>query len=102
MRLIVIVVMSVELRQQMRDGRHGARVSAAPPLAGLSAEVATRLAIPAGAGWLHQRVVVMHLIITLRVGTGVRLVCVFLELSGWSAVVGASSSSQYALTLVAA
>jgi hypothetical protein len=45
--------------------------------------------------WLHQLVVVMHLIITLRAGAGVRLVCEFLELSGLSAVVGASYGSQY-------
>ena len=72
---------------------------AAPPLAGLPAEVAACLATPAGARWLHQLVVVMHLIITLRAGAGVRLVCEFLELSGLSAVVGASYGSQYALTV---
>jgi hypothetical protein len=72
---------------------------AAPPLAGLPAEVAACLATPAGVRWLHQLVVVMHLIITLRAGAGVRLVCEFLELSGLSAVVGASYGSQYALTV---
>ncbi len=72
---------------------------AAPPLAGLPAEVAACLATPAGARWLHQLVVVIHLIITLRAGAGVRLVCEFLELSGLSAVVGASYGSQYALTV---
>jgi len=72
---------------------------AAPPLAGLPAEVAACLATPAGARWLHPLVVVMHLIITLRAGAGVRLVCEFLELSGLSAVVGASYGSQYALTV---
>ena len=72
---------------------------AAQPVAGLPAEVAACLATPAGARWLHQLVVVMHLIITLRAGAGVRLVCEFLELSGLSAVVGASYGSQYALTV---
>ena len=72
---------------------------AAAPLAGLPAEVAACLATPAGARWLHQLVVVMHLIITLRAGAGVRLVCEFLELSGLSAVVGASYGSQYAVTM---
>ncbi|MBV5331257.1 helix-turn-helix domain-containing protein [bacterium] len=71
---------------------------AAAPLAGLPAEVATCLATPAGAQWLHQ-LVVMHLIITLRAGAGVRLVCEFLELSGLSAVVGASYGRQYAVTV---
>ena len=72
---------------------------AAARLAGLPAEVAACLATPAGARWLHQLVVVMHLIITLRAGAGVRLVCEFLELSGLSAVVGASYGSQYAVTM---
>jgi hypothetical protein len=72
---------------------------AAAPLVGLPVEVAACLATPAGAQWLHQLVVVMHLIITLRAGAGVRLVCEFLELSGLSAVVGASYGSQYALTV---
>ncbi len=53
---------------------------AAVPLAGLPPEVAACLATPAGTCWLHQLVVVMHLIITLRAGAGVRLVCEFLEL----------------------
>jgi hypothetical protein len=72
---------------------------AAEPLAGLPPEVAACLATPAGLRWLHRLVVVMHLIITLRAGGGVRLVCEFLELSGLSAVVGASYGSQYAVTL---
>ncbi|MCU0593290.1 MAG: DUF6399 domain-containing protein [Desulfobacterales bacterium] len=72
---------------------------AAGPVSGLPAEVAACLATPAGTRWLHQLVVVMHLIITLRAGAGVRLVCEFLELSGLSAVVGASYGSQYALTV---
>ncbi len=72
---------------------------AAVPLAGLPPEVAACLATPAGVRWLHRLVVVMHLIITLRAGAGVRLVCEFLELSGLSAVVGASYGSQYALTV---
>ncbi len=41
----------------------------------------------------------MHLIVTLRAGAGVRLVCELLELSGLSGVVGASCGSQYALTV---
>jgi hypothetical protein len=53
---------------------------AAKPLAGLPVELEACLATPAGARWLHQLVVVMHLIITLRAGAGVRLVCEFLEL----------------------
>ena len=72
---------------------------AAVPLAGLPPEVAACLATPAGTCWLHQLVVVMHLIITLRAGAGVRLVCEFLELSGLSAIVGAAYGSQYALTV---
>ena len=72
---------------------------AAEPLAGLPAEVATCLATPAGTRWLHRLVVVMQLIITLRAGAGVRLVCEFLELSGLSAVVGASYGSQYAVAV---
>lgn len=72
---------------------------AAGPVAGLPPEVAACLATPAGVRWLHRLVVVMHLIITLRAGAGVRLVCEFLELSGLSAVVGASYGSQYALTV---
>ncbi|WP_295458435.1 DUF6399 domain-containing protein [uncultured Thiodictyon sp.] len=72
---------------------------AAVPFVGLPAEVAACLATPAGARWLHRLVVVMHLIITLRAGAGVRLVCEFLELSGLSSVVGASYGSQYAVTV---
>ena len=72
---------------------------AAAPVAGLPPEVAACLTTPAGTRWLHPLVVVMHLIITLRAGAGVRLVCEFLELSGLSAVVGASYGSQYALTV---
>ncbi|NCA91269.1 MAG: hypothetical protein EOM92_20925, partial [Gammaproteobacteria bacterium] len=72
---------------------------AAAPVAGLPPEVAACLATPAGVRWLHRLVVVLHLIITLRAGAGVRLVCEFLELSGLSAVVGAAYGSQYALTV---
>ena len=79
-------------RRTLRDG------CAAVPLAGLPPEVAACLATPAGLRWLHRLVVVMHLIITLRAGGGVRLVCEFLELSGLSAVVGASDGSQYAVS----
>ena len=45
----------------------------AAPVAGLPPEVAACLATPAGTRWLHRLVVVMHLIITLRAGAGVRL-----------------------------
>ena len=72
---------------------------AAAPVAGLPPEVAACLATPAGVRWLHRLVVVLHLIVTLRAGAGVRLVCEFLELSGLSAVVGAAYGSQYALTV---
>ena len=72
---------------------------AAGPLAELPAEIAACLATPAGTRWLHQLVVVMHLIITLRAGAGVRLVCEFMELIGLSAVVGAAYGNQYALTV---
>ncbi len=57
---------------------------------GLPPEVAACLASPVGACWLHQLVVVMHLIITLRACAGVRLVCECLELSGLLEVVGAA------------
>ncbi len=72
---------------------------AASAPAGPPAEVAACLATPAGVGWRHQLVVVMHRIITLRAGAGVRLVCEFLELSGLAAVVGTAYGSQYALTV---
>ncbi len=58
---------------------------AAAPLAGLPVEVAACLATPAGVRYLHQLAVVMHVIITLWAGVGVRLVCEFMELSGLSA-----------------
>ena len=74
-------------RRTLRDG------CAAEPLAGLPPEVAACLATPAGIRWRHRLVEVMHLIITLRAGAGVRLVCEFLELSGLSAVVGAAYGS---------
>ncbi len=72
---------------------------AAVPLEGMPAEVAACLSTPAGARWLHCLVVAMHLTVTLRAGAGVRLVCELLELSGLSAIVGASYGTQYALTL---
>ena len=41
----------------------------------------------------------MHLVVTLRAGAGVRLVCELLTLSGLSALVGASYGSQYAVNV---
>ena len=61
----------------------------------LSAFVAT----PEGVRWLHRVVLAAHFTITLRGGAGVRVVCEFLELSGLSAVVGASYGSQQALNV---
>jgi hypothetical protein len=57
------------------------------------------LSTPAGARWLHRLVVAMHLVVTLRAGAGVRLVCELLTLSGLSGVVGASYGSQYAVNV---
>jgi len=72
---------------------------AAEPLDGMPAEVAACLSTPGGARWLHRLVVAMHLVVTLRAGAGVRLVCELLTLSGLSAVVGASYGSQYAVNV---
>ena len=69
------------------------------PLDGMPPEVAAGLSTPAGARWLHRLVVAMHLVVTLRAGAGVRLVCELLQLSGLSAVVGASYGSQYAMNV---
>jgi hypothetical protein len=69
------------------------RFPPAPGWCAASAGLPACLATPTGARWLHQRVV-MHLILTLRAGTGVRRVYEFLERSGLSAVVGASDGSQ--------
>ena len=69
------------------------------PLDGMPPEVAACLSTPAGARWLHRLVVAMHLVVTLRAGAGVRLVCELLTLSGLSAVVGASYGSQYAVNV---
>jgi len=69
------------------------------PLDGMPPEVAACLSTPAGARWLHRLVVAMHLVVTLRAGAGVRLVCELLSLSGLSAVVGASYGSQYAVNV---
>ena len=80
-------------RSTLRDWR------AAVPLDGMPPEVAAGLSTPAGARWLHRLVVAMHLVVTLRAGAGVRLVCELLTLSGLSAVVGASYGSQYAVNV---
>jgi len=68
------------------------RVEAAQATA-LAAFVAT----PEGVRWVHRMVLAAQFAITLRGGAGVRVVCEFLELSGLSAVVGASYGSQQAL-----
>ena len=65
--------------------------------AALPADFAAFVATPEGVGWLHRMVLAAHFAITLRGGAGVRVVCEFLELSGLSAVVGASYGSQQAL-----
>jgi len=72
---------------------------AAVPLDGMPPEVAAGLSTPAGARWLHRLVVAMHLVVTLRAGAGVRLVCKLLTRSGLSGVVGASYGSQYAVNV---
>jgi len=69
------------------------------PLDGIPPEVVACLSTPAGARWLHRLVVAMHLVVTLRAGAGVRLVCELLTLSGLSGVVGASYGSQYAVNV---
>jgi hypothetical protein len=69
------------------------------PLDGMPPEVAACLSTPAGARWLHRLVVAMHLVVTLRAGAGVRLVCELLTLSGLSSVLGASYGSQYAVNV---
>lgn len=54
-------------------------------------------ATPEGVRWLQRMVVAAQLVITLRAGAGVRMVCEFLQLSGLSAFVGASYGSQQKL-----
>ena len=66
-------------------------------VAALPADVAACVATPEGVGWLHRMMLAAHFTITLRGGAGVRVVCEFLELSGVSAVVGASYGSQQAV-----
>ena len=78
-------------RSTVQDWCKPTAVGAAPAV--LVAFVAT----PEGVRWLHQVVVAMHVVITLRGGAGVRLVCELLELTGLSAFVGASYGSQQAL-----
>ena len=68
------------------------------PVDEMPAEVVAGLSTPAGARWLHRLVVAMHLVITLRAGAGVRLVCDLLRLGGLSGVVGASYGSQQAMS----
>ena len=69
------------------------------PVDEMPAEVAAAVSTPAGARWLHRLVVAMHLVITLRAGAGVRLVCELLRLGGLSEVVGASYGSQQAINV---
>ncbi len=66
---------------------------------GMPPEVVAALSTPAGARWLHRLVVAIHLVVTLRAGAGVRLVCELLTLSGLSGIVGASYGSQYAVNV---
>jgi hypothetical protein len=80
-----------------RSALHGWR--AAVPLDGMPPEVAAALSSPAGARWLQRLVVAMHLVVTLRAGAGVRLVCELLTLSRLSEVVGASYGSQCAVNV---
>jgi Family of unknown function (DUF6399) len=80
-------------RSTVQDGRRAKKTQTAALPAALTACVAT----PEGVGGLHRRVRAAHVAITLRGGAGVRMVCEFLELSGLSAVVGASYGSPQAL-----
>jgi len=65
----------------------------------LSPEVMAFFDTPAGVELLQRLVVAAQLVITLRGGGGVRLVCQFLELSGLSSLVGASYGAQQALNV---
>ena len=78
-----------------RTTLHDWRTTVAP--ADLPAEVAAGLSTPAGVQWVERVVMAAHVAITLRGAAGVRIVCEFLELSGLSAVVGASYGSQLAV-----
>jgi hypothetical protein len=69
------------------------------PVDEMPAEVVAAVSTPAGARWLHRLVVAMHVVITLRAGAGVRLVCELLRLGGLSGVVGASYGSQQAMNV---
>ena len=65
----------------------------------LPPQVAAFLETPSGLAWLHRLVMAAIFVMTLRGPEGIRLVCEFLELSGLSAVVGASFGSIQKLTL---
>jgi hypothetical protein len=65
----------------------------------LPACLVTDFATPEGVRWLHRRALAAHVTITLRGGAGVRVVCARLELSGLSAVIGASDGTQQALNV---
>ncbi len=71
-----------------------AQVAAAEVPAALAACCAT----VAGVRGLPRLVLAMQCVITLRAGSGVRLVCELLELSGLSALLGASYGSQQGLS----
>ena len=49
---------------------------------------------PEGVQWLRQVLVAAHWCISEQGGAGVRVICEFLELSGLSAFIGASYSTQ--------
>jgi hypothetical protein len=79
-------------RSTLRDW---ARADVAP--AEVPAALAAFVASEEGVQWLHRLVLALHVVITLRAGGGVRLVCECLELSGLSAFVGTSYGSQQGL-----
>lgn len=78
-------------RSTLQDWCKPAQVGAAP--AALAAFVHT----PEGVQWLHRVVLAAHFSITLLGGSGARVVCQFLELSGLSAFVGAGYGTQQGL-----
>jgi hypothetical protein len=65
----------------------------------LSPQALAFFATPSGEVLLEKLVVAAHLVITLRAGAGVRLVCQFLQLSGLSSLVGASYGAQQAVNV---
>ena len=73
--------------------RHWARRAEA---AGVPSELSAFLETPEGVEWLRRVVASAHWCISELGGSGVRVVCEFLQLSGLSAFVGASYGSQQA------